>query len=204
MKRLDRWIRAWRIRRALPYIPRGGRVLDLGCGNGELFHRLVAAPTSLGVDPTLSSPGRANGIPLLPGSFPGDVPGQERFDCITMLAVLEHIPREQQPAFAEACFRRLVSGGSLVITVPSAAVDRILAVLRAVRLIDGMSLEEHYGFDVSETVPLFETAGFRLERHTRFQLGLNNLFVFSRPSRPDSHTHPQPAASIPPPLGTRT
>jgi hypothetical protein len=43
-----------------------------------------------------------------------------------------------------------------------------------------MSTEEHHGFDVGQTVPIFERAGFRLHAARSFQLGLNRLFVFER------------------------
>jgi hypothetical protein len=68
-----------------------------------------------------------------------------------------------------------------VITVPSPLVDPILDVLRALRVLDGMETEQHYGFKPSETKRLFGDAGFVLEKHEKFELGLNELFVFRRP-----------------------
>src|SRR5262249_5180958 len=104
------------------------------------------------------------------------------FDAITMLAVMEHIPLDQQAPLAQGCFRYLRPGGRLILTVPSALVDPILNVLRALRLIHGMSLEEHYGFDASQTPAIFRAAGLELVTARKFQLGLNNLFVFEKPA----------------------
>jgi len=50
----------------------------------------------------------------------------------------------------------------------------------AFHLIDGMSLEEHHGYEVSQTTKIFSPPDFRLVLHRRFQLGLNHLFVFER------------------------
>jgi hypothetical protein len=72
-------------------------------------------------------------------------------------------------------------GARLVLTVPSRRVDDVLRVLQAVHLVDGMAVEQHWGFDPAQTVPLFTSAGLVLESHGRFQLGLNNLFVFRKP-----------------------
>jgi hypothetical protein len=59
-------------------------------------------------------------------------------------------------------------------------VDHILTVLKTLRVIDGMSLEEHHGYDVNHTASIFAPPRFALDVHRRFQLGLNNLFVFRR------------------------
>jgi hypothetical protein len=93
---------------------------------------------------------------------------------------LEHFPAEAYGPLADGCARFLKPGGSLVITVPSPAVDRILAVLKALRLIHGMSLEEHHGFQVGQTLEIFAPPRFELRQRSSFQLGLNNLFVFRR------------------------
>ena len=111
------------------------------------------------------------------------------FDAITMLAVLEHITPDQHFALVSGCARLLRQGGQLIITVPSPAVDHILAVLTTIRLVDGMSLEQHHGFEPHQTADIFCAHGFQPIAHHRFQLGLNNLFVFQR----DTIEAPSPA-----------
>jgi hypothetical protein len=66
----------------------------------------------------------------------------------------------------------------VILTVPSTRVDALLHLLKRVRLIDGMALEEHSGFDPDDTPSLFYRAGFRLLESHKFQLGLNRLFIF--------------------------
>ncbi len=44
-----------------------------------------------------------------------------------------------------------------------------------------MKLHEHYGFQVEETEKLFCAPLFRTRIKRKFQLGLNNLFVFDCP-----------------------
>ena len=182
MKAVDRFLQRWRIAKARPFIPKGARVLDIGSADGSLFQALGSRISDgLGIDPTLKEKTSVGRIPLIPGFFPADMPAStEPFDTITMLAVLEHFPAEAYQPLGEGCARFLKTGGHLVITVPSPAVDRILEVLKALRLIDGMSLEEHHGFQVHQTHEIFPPPRFELVRNSRFQLGLNNLFVFRR------------------------
>ena len=99
---------------------------------------------------------------------------------VTMLAVLEHYPLSAHASLRTGCEHFLRPGGKLLITVPSPQVDRVLAVLKCLRLVDGMALEEHHGFKVGQTEEIFPPPQFRLLLHRVFQLGLNNLFVFER------------------------
>lgn len=179
MKTLDRFLQQWRLRVATPWIPDGARVLDVGCHRGELFERIgKRLGQSVGIDPLAPQVENENWA-LLPLEFAGALPFKDgSFDCIAMLAVLEHI-RDRNSLAAE-CKRLLRPGGRLVVTVPSPMVDRLLRVLETVKIIDGMSLDQHHGFRAAETPSVFLPSGFRLEHVGGFQLGANNLFVFSR------------------------
>lgn len=181
MKQLDRFIQRWRMRQAMQFIPANARVIDIGAHEGELFKMLGGKlSVGFGVEPLLGKKLAAANFTIMPGFFPAVRPADNNWDAVTMLAVLEHIPRTAQPPLAQACHELLRPGGRVIITVPSKAVDYILAVLRWLRLIDGMSLEEHYGFEPADTEKIFNAPRFRLIHRSKFQCGLNHLFVFER------------------------
>jgi SAM-dependent methyltransferase len=181
VKTLDRILQRWRIAKVQPYISKGVRLLDVGCADGELFRQLKPyIIEGVGIDPDLARPVETDHCKLTSGSFPEDLPETRPFDAITMLAVLEHIPPEQQPQWARACARLLNPGGYLVITTPSPMVDPILSLLKSIRLIDGMSLEEHYGFDPRCVPSVFSVGEMKLVKARKFQLGFNNLYVFQK------------------------
>jgi 2-polyprenyl-3-methyl-5-hydroxy-6-metoxy-1,4-benzoquinol methylase len=175
-------LRRWREYKVRPYLYEGARVLDIGCGDGSLFRQFRGRfSAGVGVDPALKHGVEESTYRLVAGSFPDHLPAEETFDVISLLAVLEHIPQSHQPRLALSIAERLRSGGHLIVTVPSPRVDAILSGLRALRLIHGMALEQHYGFPADRTPEIFDVAGLRLVRWRRFQLGLNNLFVFQKP-----------------------
>jgi 2-polyprenyl-3-methyl-5-hydroxy-6-metoxy-1,4-benzoquinol methylase len=181
VKPLDRLLQRWRIAKAGRHIPPDSRVLDVGCHDGALFRQLGGrVRDGVGIDAELEKPVEFGRFRLLPGHFPEDLPANGPFDAITLLAVLEHVLPDRQAALAEACARNLRPGGLLVVTTPAPLVDRILDALAALRLIDGMSLEQHYGFEPGDTPGIFAGHGFELVTDRRFQLGLNRLFVFRR------------------------
>lgn len=99
--------------------PRGGQVLDIGCGEGLFFNQLARYGRVHGIELDASlvpadSPHRA-AIHL--GPFDARYAPGERFALITMLDVLEHL---DAPAAALAHARTLLApGGALLITVPA-------------------------------------------------------------------------------------
>ncbi len=180
MKALDRYLRDVRIGKAREFVRKGDTVVDVGCADGVMFERWAGLiGQGYGVDPILDDTEKHAGYVLYPGHFPDALP-PVKCDVITMLAVLEHIPPDQQATLPQACHGMLNPGGRIVITVPSPRVDDILRLLTASRLVNGMSVDEHYGFDVESTLALFTAPLFRLVCRRGFQLGLNNLFVFER------------------------
>ena len=180
MKRFDLYLRSQRIKKVLPFIAEGARVLDIGCSEGRLFENLPSRATGVGIDPGLGNVPQIHGFTFIKGFFPTDLPDAQLFDVITMTAVLEHFPENQQLPLAMDCAKWLKPGGRVVITVPSPWVDPILHVLQFIRFMDAEALEQHYGFDARKTPDIFGAAGLRLIIHKRFQLGLNNLFVFEK------------------------
>ncbi|MBF0595616.1 MAG: class I SAM-dependent methyltransferase [Candidatus Omnitrophica bacterium] len=179
MKAVDRIIQYLRIRKIAPYIERGSRVLDIGCADGAIFRQLRSRISEgVGIDIGRSRTEVLNNYRLISGRFPDDLPDARPFDVIAMLAVLEHIPPAHQQQLAKDCARFLKPGGKLLITVPSLRAEKVLDWLKSIRLIDGMSLEEHYGFDATQTPAIFSVGGVNLLRFETFQLGYNNLYVF--------------------------
>ncbi len=180
MNAVDRYIQRLRFKQAGRHIGDGVRVLDVGTSDGALFEWLGPRVTrGVGVDPKPVGPGKGSNYVVLERSLPG-LELDESFDVVTILAVIEHIPRNDQKALAEECAGVLVPGGRLIVTTPAPAADRVLDVLRAVHLIHGMELDEHYGFDPREVPALFEAAGLKLVHRSSFELGLNHLFVFEK------------------------
>jgi 2-polyprenyl-3-methyl-5-hydroxy-6-metoxy-1,4-benzoquinol methylase len=181
VKPLDRFLQRWRIAKVKPLIPQGARVLDIGCGDGALFKQLGSQLSGgLGLDPTLEREETMGNFKLSKGHFPESIPEGDKFDAITLLAVFEHIPEAEQRPFAEHCVRLLKPGGRVLVTVPAPLVDKILDVLMAVKLLDGMEVDEHYGFKPEQTPGVFNVPGLSLIKASKFQLGLNNLFAFEK------------------------
>jgi len=181
MKKLDKYIQLQRIKKAADYI-RGNTVLDIGCHHGELFEYILKykSITGDGIDPVLNHISNKESYSLYPGYFPADLPVQKQYECITLLAVLEHIPIKTIETFPSLFKKYLRPKGRVIITIPSKSLDYILNVLLFFRLIKGMDLEHHQDFERNEIKRIFLNQGYSLISEKKFELGLNNLYVFEQ------------------------
>jgi ubiquinone/menaquinone biosynthesis C-methylase UbiE len=182
MKRLDYHLQNWRYTIVEPFIPDGCEILDIGGFDGSFLLRVEdRIKRGVCIDPFIEN-WKGNKIEFMKGKITTSLPFSDlTFDVIIMLAVFEHLGMYQATIASES-FRILKQNGLAILTVPSKAVDYILKVLIKLHLIDGMSAEEHVHFRSSDTMRIFKQGGFALKHRSRFQLGLNNLFIFQKVS----------------------
>ena len=155
-------------------------MLDIGTGDGDFLRYLNGnIQFAVGIDSHLTKHIDFGKCRLIPGYFPYDFESDITFDIITMMAVVEHIPMEVLPDVADVCWKYLTPGGQIIITVQHPRVEKLLDMLKALRIVEGFSMHEHYGFD-PECLPDIFNQWILLKRK-RWGLRLNNLFIFEKP-----------------------
>lgn len=102
-------------------------LLDVGCGDGRLLHELHQALPGMrltGIDfsdsPLRFARAFNPDLEFIRGDIADDrslIP--QKYDVITLVEVIEHIPPEKLDAFIEAVSRRLNPSGRLLITTPT-------------------------------------------------------------------------------------
>ncbi|NPA90681.1 MAG: methyltransferase domain-containing protein [Chloroflexi bacterium] len=95
------------------------RVLDVGCGAGNMAHHLRHYGRYIGVDinPRPLRVARERGLTVHQGSADALPCASESFDLVALLDTVEHVPNEAG-VFSEA-YRVLKPGGKLLVTVPA-------------------------------------------------------------------------------------
>jgi SAM-dependent methyltransferase len=96
------------------------RLLELGCGTGNVLGELGRFGEAVGVetDPDMRAVGRAAGLDIRAGALPDDVPVPDGWaDVVLLLDVIEHL--DDDVAAVRAARRVLRPGGAMLITVPA-------------------------------------------------------------------------------------
>lgn len=178
---LDKFLQNVRFSKVRRFITHDCKILDIGCENGELYHYLGKnVKQYVGMD-LQTKPKNENYFRIVKGPFPGNVPSDVKdFDAIVMLAVVEHLDEKSLSNLNRACSNILKPGGLLLMTVPSPVVDKLLIVLRSLKLVHAETLHEHHGFLPGEVKKIISNDHFDLVCQQKFELGLNNFFVFCK------------------------
>jgi len=183
--RLTVRVGAARLAAALPHVPPGARVLDLGCGLTDLPSRL---PSYVGCDQSpeilLVQRARFPSAVFFEWDFaesdaPVGLAAQGPFDVVLLLAVLEHVAKPHR--LVARAVSLLGPGGRLVVTTPHPLGRLPLETGAALGLLSPHARDEHetlLGRAALEEAG--RSAGVSLVLYRRFLLGLNQLAVFSR------------------------
>ena len=181
MNGVDRSLQRKRNAQALRWIPSDAKVLDLMCSDGALFRQASSLIKSgIGIDTEEPSSWPTGPYSFRHGTFPEALVDKDRFDIVLMPAVIEDIADEFRTTWATTVPKLPSQGVRLIITVPTPAVDWILDVGIRFRLLHSMDTANHHGFDPRVVPQGFLVPPMRLLKASRFEFGLNHLFVFER------------------------
>ncbi len=183
--RLTERVGAARLAAALPHLPQGARVLDVGCGLTDLPDRI---PNYVGCDrnPEVLASQRKRWPKtdffewdIGRGAAPPELEARAPFEGILLLAVLEHVA---DPAAILARLSTLLSpGGRLIVTTPHPAGRWALEAGAALGLLSPHARDEHETLlDRAALEEAGRYAGVTLVLYRRFLLGLNQIAVLAR------------------------
>lgn len=178
---LEPLLRRMRVSRVLPTVLRhqNCHLLDIGCGWEARLLRALEPYIERGVGIDFKAPDiRSAKITTERLTLDQRLPAASgSFDVVTMLAVLEHLGRPSE--VVSEIYRVLKPGGRVVITVPSKAAKPVLEFLAyRLHIVSEAEIRDHKKYyDRKSLIELFASAGFAIERHQYFQLGMNNFLV---------------------------
>ena len=160
-----------------------GKVLDVGCGRGNLFiKKYIGEENGIGID-VFEYEGVANIVKDLT-----NLPYNENsFDTVTLIAVGGHIPKsKREKEFAEFA-RILKPDGKLIMTEGEKWTQTIghkwrkfsLALVGKVDMDNerGMEEEEEYCMPLTEIKKYLNTKPLELIKREKFMWGLNNIYI---------------------------
>ena len=178
-------LRDERMEKVANYI--SGRVLDIGCGPGNLFIKKWASNDSLGIDVF-----NYEGVEVVHMDMTALPFDDASFDTITLIAVGGHIPQHLRIKEFIEFARVLKPGGKIVMTEGEPITQTIGHTWRrfSFALIGkkdmdterGMEEDEQYCMPYKEILEYLNKSPLILIKREKFMWGLNNVYVAKKQS----------------------
>lgn len=166
----------------IPDESRSGCILDIGCGNFPYFLINTKFHEKHGLDRISKQVGNEtdnanirlfnfdiNNYSTLPYE-------DDRFDTVTMLAVLEHLEADKAQDIAREACRVMKNGGIFIATTPCWWTDKLLKMLAQFDIVSKEEIDEHKSlFSQKSLSDLIHQAGFSKDMIQTgcFELGMN-------------------------------
>lgn len=147
---------------------RKGRVLDIGSGSHPFFLLNTEFFEKIGVDQLVAESDKKKFIKDKIQLFPFDINlkkkllfKDEYFDCVIMLAVAEHLKKEELSLLLQEVYRVLKKGGKFIYTTPAVWSDTVLKMLSVFGFVSREEINEHKEYYLSGKMrKILKGAGF--------------------------------------------
>jgi len=156
-----------------------GKILDIGCGIYPYFLMNTKFESKFGIDQGIENKTiKKNNIFLKNYNICKelDIPFEkESFDVITMLAVIEHLDKNQASEILKKCYLMLKKDGILIITTPAHWSEIILKIFAKLHVVSPEEISEHkILFSMKELNSLLLNSNFKL---SNIQKGYFEFFL---------------------------
>jgi len=174
--------RAVMANRLIPALLRSGRLLDLGCGAYPYFLMHTDFREKFGLD-NIAEKIEGSSISLTRYDLESETAlpfGDNYFDVVTMLAVLEHIEPGRLASVLTEIRRVLKPGGLYLLTTPTPSTDKLLRLMAMLKLVSRHEIEDHkHAYHLDEIVTYLRQAEFQEAQVQRgyFELFMNQWIV---------------------------
>jgi len=155
------------------------KVLDIGCGKGDLKNRLIDCDY-FGIDLKKRWPTDSKNLFIC--DISKTIPKQltnEKFDCIVALAIIEHLKEPKK--FLANIKTLLAPSGKIILTTPHPLGRKIHDFGAKIGIFSKEAAEEHEKFLARDDfIKLSKENNLRVTKYKRFLLGLNQLVVLKK------------------------
>lgn len=175
---LEPLLRQMRFRKIVSHVPKSSVLLDIGCGTSAAFLKFISPSikSGIGIDFKVKNQVLGN-IETVQVRLDKCLPFEDSsFEVVTMLAVLEHIQKEQD--ILREIYRILVPGGKLILTVPSVYSQPVLEFLAyKLKIVSEAEIRDHKRYYDRKRLrkTLVNIAEFQNFHHQYFQFRMNNF-----------------------------